>query len=251
MLDALSGAIASDGFWVLSVTFLAAGLVRGFTGFGTALIVVPVAGIYLPPPQILMVMGVSGLLANLLLVPSAWGQADRGEVGVLAIAAIVGVPLGAALLGVWDALAIRWVVAGVCFATLIAVISGWQWRGRLGTSGLTAVGFGAGCLGGLTALSGPLVLMFYLANARRAEAVRANMILFLGALDFLLIAAVLGRGEGEWSTVWLTLLVSIPYLLAISVGKALFDPSKERLYRTVAYLIVGIAVLTGLPIWDA
>lgn len=250
MPEALSAALSTDGLLYICLAYLIAGVVRGFTGFGTALIVVPVAGIFLTPSEILLLVGVSGILSNLLLVPDAWGQADRSEVGIMALAAIIGVPIGVALITTLDPLTVRWAVTVVATFTLIAVISGWQWRGRLGPKGLGGIGLGAGVVGGLTALSGPVVIIFYLANARKAVAVRANMILFLGALDVLLIFNVFAGGTGTAVTIWLGILVSVPYLVSITLGRALFDPTRERAYRLAAYAVVAGAVLTGLPIWE-
>ena len=250
MPDLLAQALATEGLWALCLIYLAAGIVRGFTGFGTALIVVPVAGIYLTPEQILMMIAVSGILSNFFLVPTAWGDADRGEIAVLTSAALIGMPVGIWLLSQVDAISIRWVVAGIASVTLIAVVSGWQYTGRLGTKGLSMIGAGAGFVGGLTALTGPIAIMFYLANARKAVAVRANMILFLATLDILMICILAINGLIDAATIVLGCLVSIPYAAAIFVGKSFFNPERETLYRVVAYTIVALALVTGLPIWD-
>ncbi|MEM6940769.1 MAG: TSUP family transporter [Pseudomonadota bacterium] len=250
MPDALTAALATNGLIYIALTYLVAGVVRGFTGFGTALIVVPVAGIFLSPAEIILMIGVTGILSNILLFPEAWGKADRGEVGITALAACIGVPIGVALLGRVDPLAVRWVVAVAAFCTLVAVISGWQWRGRLAVPGLTGIGLSAGVLGGMTALSGPILIIFYLANARKPEAVRANMILFLGSLDVLLIANIWIAGTATWKIIWVGLIVSVPYLFSIRLGQALFDPARETAYRAAAYAVVAGALLTGLPLWE-
>lgn len=49
MPEALAALFATDGLIYFCFAYFAAGVVRGFTGFGTALIVVPVAGIFLAP----------------------------------------------------------------------------------------------------------------------------------------------------------------------------------------------------------
>ena len=48
MPDAALAALELPGVWWLAATLVAAGIVRGFSGFGSALIFVPVAGIFLP-----------------------------------------------------------------------------------------------------------------------------------------------------------------------------------------------------------
>lgn len=250
MPESVSQALATQGLWALCLIYLAAGVVRGFTGFGTALIVVPVAGIFLQPTEILMMIAVSGILSNFFLVPSAWGDADRREVGILAGAALVSMPFGIWLINAMDATVIRWSVAAIALVTLVAVVSGWQFQRRLGVPGLSAIGAGAGFIGGLTALTGPIAIMFYLANARKALSVRANMILFLAALDILMLAILTLNGLANVRLIALGTLVSIPYAAAIFFGKSLFNPERDGLYRAVAYSIVALALVTGLPIWE-
>jgi hypothetical protein len=154
------------------------------------------------------------------------------------------------LIALIDATVIRWAVAAIASVTLIAVISGWKFQRRLGPVGLSAIGAGAGFMGGLTALTGPIAIIFYLANARKALAVRANMILFLAALDIFLIVLLTLNGLVSAPVIVLGLLVSVPYAAAIWLGKSLFDPDREGLYRAVAYSIVALALVTGLPIWE-
>lgn len=250
MSDALAAALAQPGLGWLAVTYLIGGIVRGFSGFGTALVVVPVAGIFLGPLDILVMIAVSGLVSNIVLVPGAWRVGDRGEVAILALAAALGVPLGLWLGARIDASAIRWAVSVTGGVTVAALLTGWRWRSRLGPAGLAGVGASAGVVGGLTALTGPVAILFYLANARRAVTVRANMILFLGALDVLLAGNIWAGGGLTATRVALGLTLCLPYVAGIMVGMALFDPNRERAYRAAALTIVTAAMLGGLPIWE-
>ena len=45
------------------------------------------------------------------------------------------------------------------------------------------------------------------------------------------------------------LIITIPYLLANLVGAAIFRPEAEKTYRYVAYAIIGVSAIRGLPIW--
>lgn len=250
MPDAFAAALAAPGLAWLLLTIAVAGIVRGFTGFGTALIFVPVAGQFLPPEQVILLITVTGVASTAALLPKAWSRADRGEVGMLAGAAVMTVPIGLWLLGQIDVLTVRWIVAGIATVTLIAIVSGWQWQGQLGTPGRLAIGAAAGLMGGITGLTGPVVIMFYLANARRAEQVRANTILFLAALDVVIVSYLLGQGRVDAPTLWLGAILAVPYFCTSLIGQRLFDPSRENLYRRAAYAVIAIAVVTGMPLFD-
>jgi len=250
MPEALASVLAIPGFWWLVVAISTAGLVRGFTGFGTALIVVPVAGLFLSSAQVIATITLTGIASTFALLPRAWRQSDRTEVGVLVIAALFTVPLGLTVMDRLDGLTIRWIVAAVAGGTLAALISGWRFSGKMNNPGLVAIGAVAGLVGGMTGLTGPIVILFYLAGQSAAQSVRANTILFLGALDVAIIGNLLLRGFAGWSVLWLALVLAVPYFITTMIGQALFDPKQERLYRYAAFAVIGLAVVTGLPVWS-
>jgi hypothetical protein len=95
-----------------------------------------------------------------------------------------------------------------------------------------------------------MVILFYLAGQAAVQAVRANTIVFLAALDVVIVANLFLRGTVGWPAVWLAVLLGVPYLITTLIGQALFDPMRERLYRYAAFAMIGLAVLTGLPLWQ-
>ncbi|KUJ80701.1 hypothetical protein AVO45_06620 [Ruegeria marisrubri] len=250
MPDALLQALATPGLGWMMFTIGAAGLVRGFTGFGTAMIFVPVGSQFLPIPDVVFLMAATGIFSTAALAPQAWRQCDKAEVSTLALAAALTVPVGLWVMSQLEAVTLRWIASGVIGLTLTAVITGWRWHGRLGLRGRLAIGGSAGTIGGMTGLTGPVVIVFYLANARDVRTVRANTIIFLAMLDIVIVANILLGGLAGPSTLWLVVLLSIPYLVTTLVGKALFDPSLERLYRIASYAVIATAVISGLPILE-
>lgn len=226
-----------------------AGLVRGFAGFGTALIFVPPAGIFLPPEQVIAVITLTGIASMAALVPRAWREGDKPEVGLLALAALVAAPFGIWSMTQLDGVIVRWIVAAVAGGTLLALLAGWRHSGTISGIALLPIGAVAGVIGGMTGLTGPVVILFYLSGRAVAQSVRANTILFLAALDVVIVANLLLRGSIDLQLVLLASILAIPYFATSLIGQALFDPKHERLYRAVAYAVIGLAVLSGLPVW--
>lgn len=250
MPDLLSGALATPGLIWLLVAISVAGIVRGFSGFGTALIFVPVAGIFLPPASVIGVIMLTGLVSTAALLPRAWGQADRREVGILAFAALLTVPLGLLLMNALDRDVVRWIVSAIGAVTLAALLAGWRISGRMNLPGLLSIGALGGLLGGLTGLTGPAIIVFYLAGQNTAQIVRANTILFLAALDLVVVSnLILGQSLG-WELVFIALVLAVPYFITSLIGQALFDPRHEQLYRRVAYAVIALALVSGLPLWN-
>jgi uncharacterized membrane protein YfcA len=249
MPDALSAALNTPGLFWLLFSIAAAGLVRGFTGFGTALIFVPVAGIFLAPAQVIGIMALTGIASSGVLLPRAIRDGNLGEVAILAGAAVVTIPVGLWALSFLSQDVVRWIVTIAAGLTLIALISGWRYKGQVTAPGRIAIGGSAGLLGGLTGLTGPVVILFYLARTTAAQVVRANTILFLATLDVILLVNLVIRGEIRTSSILLAALLAIPYLTTSLIGQRLFDPKLQTLYRVAAFAVIGVAVLSGLPLF--
>ncbi len=250
MPEALGAVAATPDFHLVVLAIVAAGLVLGFAGFGAALIFLPVATTVLPVEEAIVAMSVTALGTTVSLVPRAWRQADRGEVGLLLLGAAVLSPLGVALLKVVPQEALRWTVAGVAVITLAALIAGWRWRGTVRRPGLVGLGGGAGLIGGMTGLTGPVVILFYLSGPSGAEKVRANTLLFLNLLAIVLIGVLWVQGLLTARALAAGALLVVPYMVAGRIGQAMFRPGAETTYRRIAYAVIGLSILTGLPLFD-
>ena len=227
-----------------------AGVVRGFTGFGTAMILMPVATRYVPAAEVIVVLVATGIASWAQILPPAWRAAERGEVARLVAGALIAAPLGVWLLARLDLGLVRWIVAAASGLLLVLLVRGWRWHGRLGGRGLVGVGAGSGLLGGLTGLTGPPVILFYLSGPRAAAEVRANTILFLAALDLVVLANLSLQGLVSARALWLALLLAPAYLITMALGQAAFAPGRERAYRRAAYAVIALAIVTGLPLFD-
>src|SRR5215470_18430363 len=143
---------------LLAISAFVAALARGFSGFGSALIFIPLASSAIGPraaaPLLLIIDGV----AAAGLIPGAWRRADRRDAGTMSIGALAGIPLGAWVLTKSDPLFIRWSVALFGALLLALLMSGWRYRGRPTASITVSVGAAAGLLGGAAQVGGPPVV---------------------------------------------------------------------------------------------
>lgn len=249
MPDGLGVALATPGLvWILGATFVA-GLVYGFAGFGSGFVLLPVITIFVPPPVAVAAFAVSALSSLVILVPRAWALADRRATLWMIGAALATAPAGIWIMRHADPLAIRWLVCAVVAVTLAALISGWRYRAAPGPVGRGAVGAATGVVGGATGLTGPVVILFHLAGQGSAAQVRANTLCFLTILSLCLLPQLALQGALVGHAVWLGLVLLVPYALGTRTGRTLFRPGAEAVYRHVAYGVIALAVLTGLPVW--
>lgn len=249
-MDFLTQAGMPSGLPWLVIAVILAGLVRGFSGFGSAMIFLPVAGRVVGPFEAILIFTVCDFFGPLPLLPKAIREGFMDEVAKLLLFCALGLPVGLWLLTVSDPALFRWVVSIATLILLAALVFGFRHRFPFTTPTLGMAGITSGLLGGVSGLGGPPVILLYLASSRATEVIRANTLVFLVGFDVLMSALLIVFGRFDLGVAALGLLLLIPYTLAGLVGQRLFDPARATLYRRVAYVIIGLAALQGLPVWD-
>ena len=250
MPDILAAAGSTSGLIWLVVAVCVAGLVRGFAGFGSAMIIMPVAASVLSPVQAVTFTVFTELLGPLPNLPDAWRTAHLRDILLLLLGAAVALPFGLWALAVVDPMLFGWMVSVIVLTLLALLMTGWRYRGRLNARLTAAAGALGGFMTGVAGLPGPPVIMLYMASVQPIAVIRANFLLYLLALDLMLIPLMWGTGLLVWEVALLGLLIGVPNLVANFLGARLFDPGAERLFRAVAYLVIALSAMLGLPIWN-
>lgn len=202
----------SDLLWLATGAILA-GLVRGFTGFGTAMVYLPFAGAVLGPFAALTTLVVQDLIAPLIHVPRALRDGTPGDVLRLGAGAALAVPLGVLALTMVPPEAFRWAVSVVALVLLACLIAGVRYRGRLTRPLIFGTGGIGGLLAGSVGLPGPPVIMLYMASTLPVSAIRANLTLYLILADLILLAVLTSSGLLVPGMLVLGALLILPYLL--------------------------------------
>lgn len=244
--ELLSG-LSLEGIGWLVFGSVLAGLVRGFSGFGTAMVFLPFAGSVLPPVGALTAMVVMDLIGPTAMVPRTVKYANVGDLTRLAAGCLVGLPFGVAILLVLSADLFRYMVSFLTLFLLLLLVAGFRYSGELSSRMVYGTGGLGGFLAGVAGLPGPPVIMFYLASSLPAAAIRANLFIYLVLADALILAAFAIQGILESEHVVAGLVVAIPYLAALALGSLLFQPGKEKTYRTIAYCIIAASAIGGFP----
>ena len=124
----------------IAVAALAGGLSRGFSGFGAALVFVPLASAVAGPRAAIPVLALLESVACLVFLPGAWRYAARREVTAMATGAILAVPIGSLILAHSDPVALRWGLTVLVLVAVAVLASGWRYRGPDSTALTLGVG---------------------------------------------------------------------------------------------------------------
>jgi uncharacterized membrane protein YfcA len=231
--------------WRLAAAALAtavAGIMRGYSGFGTAVILAPVYSLLWGPRAGIPVMLMMELVVSVQLLPGAIKDADRRVVLPLGGAAALATPLGAWVLLTADGDALRRFIGGFVLVFGLLLMSGWRYHGSRPLPLNLAVGTAAGLLKGATGMSGPPVILYLLAGLEEAKRHRANLILFFATIAIVSMVPPLIGGLIDLP-VLVRLAVLLPVMaLSVPIGARLFRVVPDRLYRPFA---MGVLLVAG------
>jgi hypothetical protein len=248
--DLLAEALRELASWRLLAAALAtavAGLMRGYAGFGTAVLLSPIYSVLWGPREGVPVMLLMELVVSLQLLPKAFFDADRRVILPLGGAAAVATPLGAWVLLTADGELLRRCIGGFVLVFGLLLMSGWRYHGTRPLPLNLAVGTASGLLKGATGMSGPPVILYLLAGPEEARRHRANLILFFALIAVVSVVPPLLGGLIDLA-VLAKLAVLLPVLaLCVPIGARLFHVVPPLWYRRFALVFLvgagGIALL--------
>lgn len=221
---------------VAAAVFMLAAMAQAVTGFGSALVAVPLLTLVVHP-----VAAVVGATAVSLVLTSGAAWRERSHVDVaaarrLTVTGILGMPLGLILLGVAEESRLEAWIAAAMLVMVVLVASGV----RIGARGLPAAGLLSGALLTSTGMNGPPLVMALL--DREPRRYRATLQGVFAMQDVVAVAAflVLGYVDGEVALLTASGVVGLP--VGWLLGDAVFHEIPAARLRP---LVIGGLLVTA------
>lgn len=234
---------------LFSVT-LAASLARGFSGFGAALIFIPLASALLGPKVAVPLLLVVDSIMTAAMIPAAIRAADRRDVLTMALGALVGVPAGTWLLTTLDPMTLRWGIVGLAAVMLVVLVSGWRYRNRPTPPLTVLVGLVSGFCSGAAQIGGPPVVAYWLGGPGSARTVRANIIFYFAVTSLIAAVGYVWGGIITLRILTLAALIAPVYGFGAWAGSRMFGLASEQTFRRICLIMIAFATLVSMPVLD-
>lgn len=239
------GELASPAIWATVIALGAlAGIVRGVTGFGAAMVMSPPLALLLGPsvavPLVLILEG----FAAAPMMPGLRRQARWRMLGPILIAATVALPLGVYLLTHLDREIVRRMIALFVIGFSLMLLAGLRWRGahRLQTS----LGLGAlsGVMVGTSGIGAPPIILYLLAGSDHPATVRATMTFYVALISIVALTVFLVQGLITEKVVILALAMAPLFMIGVTFGGRIFVRlSEERFRRLTIWLMLMVSAM--------
>ena len=231
--------------YAVLVVFVAA-VVRGYSGFGASAIMVTGLGLVLPPAEVVPIALLLEIAASLGLLTQVWSAVDWRLMGWLSAGAILGMPLGMALLVHLPADNMRMLISILVLVASILIWFGYRFRDRPGGGRIFGTGFVSGIANGAAAIGGLPVVLFLLSADTGAAVSRATLIVYfmLGDMYGTGVAAANDLVTSHVAT--RTALFSIPLIAGVAIGNRQFLKTSPESFRRFTLLLLMTLASLGL-----
>jgi uncharacterized membrane protein YfcA len=230
-------------FLIAAAVALIAGMVRGFAGFGAAMVMTPVFSALHGPAAGITLCMLLEIAVALPLLPRVIQYVDWRRIGLLMVAAVLGARVGNFVLTQVRPEPMRWAISAIVLTAVALLASGWRFHGQWRAPVTLGIGATSGFLNGLSGMAGPPIAFYYLAGNETTTRVRANLTTYFIFVDLAALAVFLARGMVHWDTAVLGLFLAPAVIAGGLLGERLFPLASEAFYRRLALaLLVGVAI---------
>ena len=238
--------LGAQDFWIVFAIVLAAGVVRGFSGFALSALIMATAVLILPPIELIPMLWWLELSASLLMLKGGWADADRPTAYGLVIGSAVGWPFGLWLTTTLDVATSKIVALSVIVALAASQLAKVRLTFLATRTGLYGTGIVAGIVSGLAHVGGMVVAFYVLASNAPARSMRGSLVLFLFLGSVTSMITQLAFGVMDMSGVSRGLVFAVPTLIGVFLGQQLFTERLSAYYRPFCLALLCALASLGL-----
>ena len=230
-------------FYVSSI-FLLAGFVQGMTGFGSALVAMPLLILFLDVKSAVPLCILNSLVITTFLALKMRTHLDKKKILPLCVGALPGVVIGSTLLKKVDSSLIR-MGLGIMLITysLYCLLQNSPKQRKLHRAWSYIVGFLSGAIGAAFSAGGPPTIVYSTLNSWTKDEIKATLTGFFLFNSYLIASVHAATGLTTIETVT-HFMISAPFvLLGTVLGAVCYGKIPQKLYLQLIY---GFLVFMGI-----
>ncbi|HVN35676.1 MAG TPA: sulfite exporter TauE/SafE family protein [Casimicrobiaceae bacterium] len=220
-----------------------AGVIRGITGFGGAMVLTPPLALLLGPRLAIPVVLLLEAFAGAPMMRDAARRATWRTLAPITLAAFVAIPLGGYVLVHTDQDLLRRAIAAIVVVFALLLLKGYRYAGARGLPASVSAGAVGGTLLGAAGIGGPPVILYLLSGPDPIQVTRANLTLYVAFSSVGALAMLAARGILDATALASTLLLAPLYFLGVLLGGRLFARFSDKRFRQFT-LVLLLAVST-------
>jgi len=237
-----------DSYFLIALVVIFSGFLRGFIGFGSGLLMIPILSYFYSPVFAMVFNIVIEIPATIYLTFVGIKKSNLREITPMMFTMMLTIPFGTIFLVSVDEQIIRTLMSLLLIFFVILIATGWRIKSTITKYVLVLGGAISGLMQGATGMGGPPYVTVLLSKNDSDDVARANILVITSGLVISAIISLYYFGLFT-KDILLTGALSAPiYVFATYIGTKFFNYSGNKYFRNsslIALGVVGLATLIG------
>ena len=237
-----------ENYLLIALVVIFSGFLRGFIGFGSGLLMIPILSYFYSPVFAMVFNIVIEIPATIYLTFVGIKKANLKEITPMMATMMLTIPFGTIFLVSVDEQIIKTLMSILLIFFVILIGSGWRIKSTITKYVLVLGGTISGLMQGATGMGGPPYVTVLLSKNDSDEVARANILVITSGLVISAIMSLYYFGLFTKDILFTGAITAPVYVFATYIGTRFFSFSGNKYYRNsslVALGIVGVATLIG------
>jgi len=233
-------------FLILIISF--SGFIRGFLGFGSGLITIPLLSFLYTPIFAIVFNIIIEIPTTIYLTFVGARTCKFRENSPMFISVIIAIPIGTMFLISINEQFVKIIMSILVIFFAILIASGWRLKSAVTKFVLIVGGLISGLIQGVTGMGGPPFVTILLSKGDSDDVTRGNILIMSTGIVISTVITMYYFNLFSQNLLLTGLIASPFYIFASFIGSHFYNISGSKYYRNISLLIlgiIGIATLVG------
>ena len=229
-----------ENFFILLIVISFSGFIRGFLGFGSGLITIPILSFLYSPIFAIVFNIIIEIPTTVYLTFIGARTCKFKEISPMFFSMMLTIPIGTIFLISIDEKIIKIIMSIVVIFFVILIASGWKLKSTITKIVLFLTGIISGLMQGVTGMGGPPFATILLSKGDSDDITRGNILIMSTGI---VISAIVSMYYFDLFTkeLFLTGILASPvYILASMSGSRFYSLSGNRYFRNISLIVLGL-----------
>lgn len=233
--------------WVFALcAVFFAGLIRGVSGFGFALILAPILLLILTPTSVVVLNLLLGLLGNILVLSHSFKKVNLKKILPMVMGSSLGIPLGVWIIILIAPSTLKILIGGVTVSFAVLLALGFSKAFTREKLACGIAGFLSGVLSSATSLGGPPVVLFMHNQNWQKDLIHTSLAAYFLFACFWSLVALSVAGLVDTRILASAASLAPALLSGIGLGMLVFRRINALYFRRLSIAIVVCSGILGI-----
>ena len=233
-------------FFLIIVVIIFSGFIRGFLGFGSGLITIPILSFIYSPIFAVVFNIIIEIPTTIYLTFIGIKNCKFKEISPMFFSMMLTIPIGTIFLISIDEKIIKILMSILVIFFVILIASGWRLKSTITKYVLIISGTISGLMQGSTGMGGPPFATILLSKGDTNQVTRGNILIMSSGIVISTVISMYFFNLFSFKLLFTGILASPIYILSSVVGSLFFNSSGKKYFRNISLLSLGIIGLVTL-----